>query len=86
MVTKARPRRWTKIQRRPSGPRTLKTDPYASSAYPSMEDLTGAAGNDASDLAGAVEAPHVSPPQTEDGADVGAGAFWGNLSAADDEN
>ena len=61
-------------------------DPYASSAYPSMEDLTGAAGNDGSDLAGAVEAPHVSPPQTEDGADVGAGAFWGNLSAADDEN
>ena len=64
----------------------VETDPYASSAYPSMEDLTGAAGNDGSDLAGAVEAPHVSPPQTEDGADVGAGAFWGNLSAADDEN
>ena len=63
-----------------------ETDPYASSAYPSMEDLTDAAGNDGSDLAGAVEAPHVSPPQTEDGADVGAGAFWGNLSAADDEN
>ena len=61
-------------------------DLYTSSAYPSMEDLTGAAGNDGSDLAGAVEAPHVSPPQTEDGADVGAGAFWGNLSAADDEN
>lgn len=64
----------------------VETDPYASSAYPSMEDLTGATGNDGSDLAGAVEAPHVSPPQTEDGADVGAGAFWGNLSAADDEN
>ena len=64
----------------------VETDPYASSAYPSMEALTGAAGNDGSDLAGAVEAPHVSPPQTEDGADGGAGSFWGNLSAADDEN
>ena len=64
----------------------VETDPYASSAYPSMEDFTGAIGNDGSDLAGAVEAPRVSPPQTEDGADVGAGAFWGNLSAADDEN
>lgn len=64
----------------------VETGPYASSAYPSMEDLTDAAGNDASDLAGTVEAPHVSPPQTEDGADVRAGAFWGNLSAADDEN
>ena len=64
----------------------VETDPYASSAYPSMEDLTGAAGNDGSDLAGAVEAPRVSPPQTEDGAAGGAGAFWGNLSAADDEN
>ena len=64
----------------------VETGPYASSAYPSMEDLTDAAGNDASDLTGTVEAPHVSPPQTEDGADVRAGAFWGNLSAADDEN
>ena len=64
----------------------VETGPYASSAYPSMEDLTDAAGNDASDLAGTVEAPPVSPPQTEDGADVRAGAFWGNLSAADDEN
>ena len=64
----------------------VETGPYASSAYPSMEDLTDAAGNDASDLAGTVEAPHVSPPQTEDGANVRAGAFWGNLSAADDEN
>ena len=64
----------------------VETGPYASSAYPSMEDLTDAAGNDASDLAGTVEAPHVSLPQTEDGANVRAGAFWGNLSAADDEN
>ena len=64
----------------------VETDLYASSAYPSMEDLTDAAGNDASDLAGTVEAPNVSPPQTEDVADVGTGAFWGNLSAADDEN
>ena len=63
-----------------------ETDPYASSAYPSMEDLTDGAGNEGSDLAGAVEAPNVSPPQTEDVADVGTGAFWGNLSAADDEN
>ncbi len=63
-----------------------ETDPYASSAYPSMEDLIDGAGNEGSDLAGAVEVPHVSPPQTEDGADVGTGAFWGNLSAADDEN
>ena len=63
-----------------------ETDPYASSVYPSMEDLTGAAGNDALDPAGTVKAPHLSPPQTEDVADVGAGAFWGNLPAADDEN
>ena len=64
----------------------VETDPYASSTYPSMEDLTDAAGNEGSDLAGTDEAPHVSPPQTEDVADVGTGAFWDNLSAADDEN
>ena len=64
----------------------VETDPYASSVYPSMEDLTDAAGNDASDIAGTVKAPHVSPPQAEDVADVGTGTFWGNLSAADDEN
>ena len=58
----------------------VETDPYASTAYPSMEDLTGAAGNDASGLAGTVEAPHVSPTQTEDVADGGAGAFWGNIT------
>ena len=61
-----------------------ETSPYASSAYPSMKDLIKAAGNDGQDLAGAVEAPLVSPSEAEDGADAGAG-FWENLPATDDE-
>jgi hypothetical protein len=62
-----------------------ETSPYASSAYPSMKDLINAAGNDGQDLAGAVEAPLVSPSQTEDGADAESSGFWENLPAADDE-
>ena len=61
-----------------------ETSPYASSAYPSMKDLIKAAGNDGQDLAGAVEAPLVSPSEAEDDADAGAG-FWENLPATDDE-
>lgn len=62
-----------------------ETSPYASSAYPSMKDLIKAAGNDGQDLAGAVEAPLVSPSQTEDGADAESSGFWEDLPAADDE-
>ena len=62
-----------------------ETSPYASSAYPSMKDLINAAGNDGPDLAGAVEAPLVSPLQAEDDADAGANRFWENLPATDDE-
>jgi len=62
-----------------------ETSPYASSAYPSMKDLINAAGNDGPDLARAVEAPLVSPSQTEDDADAGANRFWENLPADDDE-
>ena len=63
-----------------------ETSPYASSAYPSMKDLINAAGNDGPDLASAIEAPLVSPSQTEDDADAGANRFWENLPAADDED
>lgn len=62
-----------------------ETSPYASSPYPSMKDLIKAAGNDGQDLAGAVEAPLVSPSQTEDGADAESSGFWEDLPAADDE-
>ena len=62
-----------------------ETSPYASSAYPSMKDLIKAAGNDVPDLAGAAEAPLVSPSEAEDGADAGTSGFWENLPAADDE-
>ena len=50
-----------------------------------MKDLTKAAGNDGQDLAGAVEAPLVSPSEAEDDADAGTSRFWENLPAADDE-
>ena len=62
-----------------------ETSPYASSAYPSMKDLIKASGNDVPDLAGAAEAPLVSPSEAEDGAEAGTSGFWENLPATDDE-
>ena len=50
-----------------------------------MKDLINAAGNDGPGLASAVEAPLVSPSQTEDDAAAGANRFWENLPADDDE-